>query len=91
MSTESQSLQRGGRARASEVVGGYLSALAIFVAALGVAWHPLRLVAPAILLSLVGAAMAPRGSRLGLAGVMIAALALFLGMTIAVVTSRPLW
>ncbi|HVS85235.1 MAG TPA: hypothetical protein VHD91_06360 [Gaiellaceae bacterium] len=91
MSMESQWLEHGGRRRPGEVVGGYLSALAIFIGAIAIAWHPLRLAPPAMLLAIVGAAMQPRASRLGLAGVAIAGLGFFLGMTIAVVVSHPLW
>jgi hypothetical protein len=90
VSTDSQRLDEG-RQRPGEVVAGFLSALAIFVAAIGIAWHPLRLIPISMLISVVGAGMAPRGSKLGLAGCAIAALAFFLGMTIAVITSRPLW
>ena len=51
---------------------------------IGLAWHPLRLVIPAPVLALVAAAMGGRHNRLAFAAVMIAALAFFLGMTIAV-------
>jgi len=88
---ESQWLERGGRPRPSEVVGGYLSALAIFIGAIAIAWHPLRLAPPAMLLAIVGAAMGARGSKLGMAGVAVAGIGFFLGMTIAVVVSHPLW
>jgi hypothetical protein len=82
-------LERAGRP--SESVAGFLAALAIFVALIGVAWHPLRLVLPAIIVSLVAAAMGGRFQRLSFAGVMIVAGCFFLGMMIAVVTSHPLW
>ncbi len=75
----------------SQTVAGFLSAFAIFAALLALAWHPLRLLPPAIVLSLVAAAMAPRHNRLALAAVLVTALCFFLGMAIAVVTQRPLW
>lgn len=91
MSADSEIRRVPGRTRPSEVVSGYLSALAIFSAAISVAWHPLRLSPLAMLLALVAAAMAGRNRSLALAGVMISALCFFLGLTVAVVTSRPLW
>ena len=80
----------GERTHARDVVAGYLSALAIFAAAISVAWHPLRLAPLAMALAVIGAGMAPR-SRLALPAVLIAAFCFFLGMTIAVVVSHPLW
>jgi len=77
--------------RPSETVAGYLAALAIFIALIGVAWHPLRLIPAAIIVSLVAAAMGGRFQRLSFAAVMIVAVSFFLGMLIAVVTSHPLW
>jgi hypothetical protein len=82
-------VERSGRP--SESVAGFLAALAIFVALIGIAWHPLRLIAPAIIISLVAAAMGGRHQRLAFVGVMIVAASFFLGMMIAVITSRPLW
>jgi hypothetical protein len=80
-----------GRARPSETVAGFLAALAIFISLIGLAWHPLRLIMPAILVALVAAAMGGRHQRLTFVAVMITAACFFLGFTIAVVTSRPLW
>jgi hypothetical protein len=77
--------------RPAYTVAGFLSAMAIFAALIGLAWHPLRLIAPAIILSLVGAAMAPRGNRLAFAAVFVVAGCFFLGLLISVVTTRPLW
>ena len=77
--------------RPSETVAGFLSAMAIFVSLISLAWHPLRLVLPAILISLIAAGIGGRYKRLAFAAVMIAAACFFFGLTIAVVTSRPLW
>jgi len=79
------------RARPSETIAGLLSAIAIFAAVVGVAWHPLRLIPFAMLLSLVAAAMGGRHQRLAFAAAMISALCFFLGMTIAVIAETPLW
>jgi len=77
--------------RSSETVAGFLASLAIFVSLISVAWHPLRLILPAILIALIAAAIGGRHQRLAFAAVMIAAACFFFGMTIAVVTSRALW
>jgi hypothetical protein len=77
--------------RSADTVAGFLSAMAIFVALIGLAWHPLRLIGPAIVVSMIAAGMAPKGNRLALAGVAVATLCFFLGLMISVVTQRPLW
>jgi hypothetical protein len=82
--------ERGG-SRPSETVAGFLASLAIFFSLISLAWHPLRLVIPAILIALIAAAIGGRFQRLAFAAVMIAAACFFFGLTIAVVTSRGLW
>ena len=79
------------RGHTAEVVAGWLAAFSIFASVIALAWHPLRLVLPAIVLALVAAGMGGREHRLARAALMIAALAFFLGMAIAVAGSRPLW
>lgn len=81
----------GAATRPSEIVAGFLSALAIAAAGISLAWHPLRLVMPAILIALIAAGIGGRYKRLSFAAVMICAACFFFGLTIAVVTSRPLW
>jgi hypothetical protein len=80
-----------GERRTAETVAGYLSAFAIFVAIVGIAWHPLRLILPSLAIALVASGMAGQGRRLPLAAVLICAVCLFFGFTVAVVTSHPLW
>jgi hypothetical protein len=77
--------------RPSETVAGYLAAVSIFISLISLAWHPLRLIVPSILVALVAAAMGGRQNRLAFAAVMFAAACFFFGMAIAVVTSRALW
>lgn len=84
-------LDGSARPKPSEAVAGYLAALAIFVALIGVAWHPLRLIGPAIVVSLVAAAMGGRHRRLAFASVLIVGGCFFFGMMIAVITSHALW
>ncbi len=80
-----------GRTRPSQIVAGYLAAFSIAASLISLAWHPLRLLAPAIVLSMVSAGMADRGKRLPQAAVAIAAVCFFLGLMISVITERPLW
>jgi hypothetical protein len=76
----------------SETVAGFLAAFSIFASVISLAWHPLRLSLPAILLAMIAAAMGgERRRRLTFAAVMIATVCFFLGMTISVVAQRPLW
>jgi hypothetical protein len=77
--------------RPSETVAGYLAALAIFIALIGLAWHPLRLILPAIVVSMIAAAMGGRHQRLAFAAVIVVAFCFFLGLVISVITQRPLW
>jgi len=76
---------------ATDLVAGYLAALSIFIALIGIAWHPLRLIGPAIVISMVAACMGGKRKQLAFAAVMIVTACFFLGMMIAVVTSRSLW
>ncbi len=91
MSADSEMLHEGAGRSSAQTVAGYLSAVAIFVAVIGLAWHPIRLILPAGAVALVAAGMAGPGRRLQLAAVIVCTICFFLGMTIAVATSRPLW
>jgi hypothetical protein len=90
VSAESPSAAQPAGRRTSDTVAGYLATIAIFVSCVGLAWHPLRLILPSLLISFVAAGMGG-GRRLQLASTMICAGCLFLGLTIAVITSHPLW
>jgi hypothetical protein len=79
------------RPRTSEVIAGYLSALAIFTSVIALAWHPLRLSPIAMLLALIGAGMGGKNRRLGFVAVVFSAVCFFLGFTYAVLTQRSLW
>ena len=91
MNAESETLHEGTGRSTAETVAGFLSAMAIFVGLAGIAWHPLRLILPALVLALVASGMAGPGRRLPLAAVLICAVCLFFGFTVAVITSHPLW
>ena len=77
--------------RPASTVAGFLAAMAMAAALIGLAWHPLRLILPALVVALVAAAMAERGNRLAFAAVMTSAGCLFFGLMIGVITGRPLW
>jgi len=75
----------------SETVAGFLAATAIFVSLVGLAWHPIRLILPSLAIALVASGMGRGKGRLQFAAVLICALCLFFGLTIAVALSKPLW
>lgn len=75
----------------AETVAGFLAAFAIFISLIALAWHPLRLLVPALVLSLLAAGIGGRFSRLAMAAVYTVAICFFFAMLIAVVTSRALW
>jgi hypothetical protein len=79
------------RSHTTEAVAGYLASLSIFASLISLAWHPLRLEGPAIVIALISAGMTGRGRRLPFAAVVIAAVCFFLGLMISVITERPLW
>jgi hypothetical protein len=77
--------------RPSEWIAGYLAAIAMFASLAGIAWHPLRLILPSIVLALLAAAMGGRHQRLAFYAVLVCAASFFLGMMFAVITESPLW
>jgi len=74
-----------------DVVAGYLASIAIFISLTSLAWHPIRLLGPALLLALISAGMTGRGKRLPFIAVITVAVCFFLGMMITVLTGRALW
>ncbi|HZB23237.1 MAG TPA: hypothetical protein VE444_05275 [Gaiellaceae bacterium] len=77
---------------AGETLAGYLAATAIFVGALALMIRPLPLSLASLLLALSATAVGGgRFARLQAFAVGAATLAFILGMTIAVVTNRPLY
>jgi predicted lysophospholipase L1 biosynthesis ABC-type transport system permease subunit len=75
----------------ADTVAGYLAAIAIFVSVVGIAWHPLRLILPSTAIALIASGMSNSRRQLTLMAVLICAVCLFLGLTVAVATSHPLW
>ena len=91
MNVDGEVIPDGAGRRSSETVAGFLSALAIFMSLVGIAWHPLRLILPSLAVALIASGMGAGKGRLQLGAVLICTGCLFLGMTVAVVTSHPLW
>ena len=91
MNAEGEIFQESAGRRSSETVAGFLSALAIFVSLVGIAWHPLRLILPSLAVALIASGMGGGKGRLQLGAVLICAVCLFFGFTIAVALSKPLW
>ena len=91
MNVEGETLHESSSGGSSATVAGFLSAIAIFVSLVGLAWHPLRLIVPSLAIALVASGMGPGKGRLQLAAVLICAGCLFFGLTIAVALSKPLW
>jgi hypothetical protein len=75
----------------SETVAGFLSAIAIFMSVIGIAWHPLRLIVPSLAIALIASGMGSGKGRLQFAAVLICGVCLFLGLTVAVASGRSLW
>jgi hypothetical protein len=91
LNAEGEILDRPAGRNTAETVAGFLSASAIFVSLVGIAWHPLRLILPSLAVALIASGMGSSKGRLQLAAVLICGVCLFLGFTVAVVTSHALW
>ena len=91
MNADGDVLNEGSGRKTSETVAGFLSAIAIFMSLVGLAWHPLRLILPSLAIALVASGMGSGKGRLQFAAVLICGTCLFFGLTIAVAFSKPLW
>jgi hypothetical protein len=75
----------------AETLAGYMSATAIFLAAMALVYRPVVLALCALVLSLTATAIGGRWGRLHAIAVGAATVGFILGMTIAVVTNRPIF
>jgi hypothetical protein len=91
LNAEGEIYREGTGRRPSETVAGFLSAIAIFVSLVGIAWHPLRLILPSLAIALIASGMGSGKGRLQFAAVLICTACFFFGLTIAVALSKPLW
>ncbi len=76
---------------AREAVAGLLASAAVFTSLLGLAYKPVRMIPVAVLMSLLATRMTERHSRLAAFAVGATVVCWTLGMTIAVLTERPLF
>ena len=79
------------RQRPAEAVAGFLAALSLTASVLATMYRPVRLAPFAILIAIVAAGIGGRYSRLAAVAVGVATLCWLVGMTLAVLTSRPLY
>jgi hypothetical protein len=90
MSAEQTVPPADGRSQ-TQGVAGFLAAISLAASAVGIAWHPLRLIPLAIFLALLSAALGGRDQRLPFVTLVFAAVAFVAGMAIAVATSHAIW
>ena len=79
------------RARPAEALAGYMSAIAIFLAAGAIVFRPVPLALAALLLALVATAIGGRWGNLHAFAVGAATIGFVAGMTVAAVTGHPLF
>lgn len=75
----------------ADTVAGFLATLSIFASAIGLVWHPMRLIPAAILVALIAARMSARNERVAFIAVIVGVVCWTVGMAIAVVTENPLY
>lgn len=76
---------------AVEAVAGLLAVAAVVIAVVGIAYRPARLTPAAIVITLIAAAMTTRWRTLAATAAVISGFAWLIGMTIAVITSHPIY
>jgi hypothetical protein len=81
----------GERQRPAEVVAGFLSAAAVFVSLMGLAYRPVRLIPVAIVLALISAGIGGRNGRLAAFAAGTGAVCFALGLTLAILTGHPIY
>jgi hypothetical protein len=79
------------RDRPADSVAGFLATVAMFVGLIGVVYRPIRVIPVAVVIALIALGMGGRHQRLAAFSLAVVTVAWFVGMTIAVATSRPLW
>lgn len=79
------------RLRPAEIAAGLLAAISLTASAVAIIHEPVKLAPFAILVGLISAGLAGRNSRLPAAAVVVGTVAWLVGMTIAVLMSRPLY
>jgi uncharacterized membrane protein (DUF2068 family) len=75
----------------ADPLSGLFAAIALFFSLLALAYHPLTVSVTAFLLGLLSVLMSARHERLAGIALGVAGLSFVAGMTIAIVTDKPLW
>jgi hypothetical protein len=75
----------------ADPLSGIFAAMALFFSVLALAYHPLTVSVAAFLLGLLSVLMSARHERLAGIALGVAGLSFVTGMTIAIVTDKPLW
>ena len=77
--------------RWADPLSGLFAAMALFFSLLALAYHPLPVSVVAFGLGLVAVLMSPRHERLAGIALAVAGICFVAGMTIAIITEKPLW
>jgi hypothetical protein len=75
----------------ADLLSGLFAAMALFFSLVALAYHPLTVSVAAFLLALVSVLMSSRHERLAGLALAVAGVCFVAGMTIAIVTEKPLW
>ena len=75
----------------ADPLSGLFAAMALFFGLIALAYHPLTISVAAFLLGLLSVLMSARHERLAGIALGVAGLSFVAGMTIAIVTDKPLW
>jgi hypothetical protein len=77
--------------RLADPLSGLFAAMALFFSLVALAYHPLTVSVAAFLLGLLSVLMSSRHERLAGLALAVAGVCFVAGMTIAIVTDKPLW
>jgi hypothetical protein len=75
----------------ADPLSGLFAAMALFFSLLALAYHPLPVSVVAFALGLVAVLMSPRHERLAGIALAVAGVCFVAGMTIAIITEKPIW
>jgi hypothetical protein len=75
----------------ADLLSGLFAAMALFFSLVALAYHPLTVSVAAFLLALISVLMSSRHERLAGLALGVAGVCFVAGMTIAIVTEKPLW
>jgi hypothetical protein len=75
----------------AETIAGLLAALSIFASCIAVAYRPARIIPFALLLALLAVAVGGRNSRLAEVALVVGGVCFVVGMSVAVITSNPIF